>query len=323
MQRIARLIRNVPEPMVRMRRLGAFLGTDDPVMIASAIEEAALASSETTHKVFYLTLAHLLFTIRPRPPLPAGPLPLEDRSLLPDEVQVARIIGAAQKIHAPFCVALLRELWKPNLKEDARLLPPHITIEHWPLGVRRERARSSKRDRFMPLLVETTPSVVQLLAFNTRLREEDLVQLAALRPTHPYALWSILLSHRWLSNDQVREACARNPAAKPWMLITLAPLLGAGKLNELIRKVRVHKSLLKAMLPLYGGACERVIKDALARDDEKPGPLVFSIDETFDEAEDFINAQMPDHTAQALSEIAEIRRMRIEREAREDQEPPN
>lgn len=293
MQRITKLINSVPEPMVRLRRLGAFLAEGDPVMIASAVEESALDSSRAEQKLFYLTLAHLLLTIRPRPPLPAGPLPLEETGLLPDQVQIARVIGAAQKIHAPFCAALLKELWAPHKKEDARLLPPHLSIEHLPLGVRRERARSPKRDVFEPLLVEATPSVMQLLVNNTRLREPDVVALAALRPTHPYALWSILLNHRWLSNDKVREACARNPAAKAWLVFTLSPLLGAGKLHEVVKKVRLPKPVLSVMLPLYGGACRRVIEDALARGDEKPGPLVFQIDETFDDAKAFVDGEQP------------------------------
>lgn len=291
MQRITRLINSIPEPMVRLRRLGVFLGEGDPVMIASAIEESALASTEPNQKVFYLTLAQLLLTIRPRPPLPAGPLPLEERSLLPDNVQVARIIGAAQKVHAPFCAALLKELWRPHEKRDARLLPPHLSIEHLALGVRRERARSPKRTVFAPLLVENTPSVVQLLANNTRLREPDLVALAAHRPQHPYALWSILLNHRWLSSDLVREACTRNPAAKQWLIFALAPLLGAAKLNEVVRKVRLEKDLLTVMLPLYRGACERLIREALDREDDAGGHVVFEIDETFDEAKAFIDAQ--------------------------------
>ena len=291
MQRIGKLINHVPEPMVRLRRMGAFLGEGDPVMIASAIEEAALSSSDPSQKVVYLTLAHLLLTIRPRPPLPAGPLPLEEIALLPDQVQIAKVIGAAQKIHAPFCATLLKELWSPHKKADARLLPPNITIEHLALGVRRERARSPRREVFAPLLVENTPSVVQLLSNNTRLRQGDVVQLAALRPTHPYALWSILLNHRWLSNDPVREACARNPAAKPWLVLTLAPLLGAPKLNEVIKKVRLPKEMLEAMLPLYGGACRPVIEDALARGDEQPGPLIFEIEETFDDAKAFVDGE--------------------------------
>jgi len=168
-------------------------------------------------------------------------------------------------------------------------LPPNITIEHLSLGVRRERARSHKRELFEPLLVETTPSVVQLLAMNTRLREPDMIQLTALRPTHPYALWSVLLQHRWLANDQVREACARNPAAKPWLVMALSPLLGAAKLNGTVRKVRLPKPVLQAMRPLYGGACAGLIDEALARDDGAPGPIVFEIEESWEEAKAFMD----------------------------------
>jgi hypothetical protein len=291
MQRISKLLNSIPEPVVRMRRLGRFFGEGDPVMIASVVEESALNSSTPAQKVVYLTLVHLLMTIRPRPPLPAGPLPLEDTSLLPDAPQIARIIGAARQIHAPFCATLLRELWRPHDKYDSRLLPPHLSIEHLPLGVRRERARSPHRAVFGPLLVETTPSVVQLLAHNTRLREPDMVALAALRPHHPYALWSVLLSHRWLSSDRVREACARNPVAKEWMILALSPLLGAAKLNELVCKVRLKEDVLTAMLPLYRGGCDRHLREALGRGEEPSRTVIFEIDETFDDAKAFADEQ--------------------------------
>lgn len=291
MQRIIKLISRLPDPDVRMRRVGAFFGQGDPVMIASAVEESALNSASAAHKTFYLALAQLLFTIRPRPPLPAGPLPLVNRDLLPDDLQIARIIGAAQKVHAPFCAALLRELYTRNDKYDDKPLPLHLSIEHLSLGVRRERARSPKRAVFAPLLLETTPSVVQLLAGNTRMREPDLVALTALRPTHPYALWAVLLYHRWLASDAVREACARNPAAKPWLVLTLSPLLGAAKLRGVVRKTRLTKPVLQAMLALYGGSCEDIIREALARDAPSAGPLVFAVDETFEEAMAFMNEQ--------------------------------
>ncbi len=291
MQRITKLISSISEATVRQRRLGLFLKEVDPVVAASAVEESALSTSDPFQKQFYLTLAHLLLTIRPRPPLPAGPLPLEDLSLLPGDEQISGIIDAARQVHAPFCATLLEQLWAPNQKEDARLLPPHLSIEHLALGTRRERARSPRRAVLEPLLVETTPSVVQLLARNTRMREPDIIQMAAMRPNHPYALWALLLNHRWLASDAVREACCRNPVAKPWMILALAPLLGVHKLREVVKKVRLDNKLLSVMQPLYGGACERTIKEAMARGDEAIGPLVFEIEETYDDAKSFIENQ--------------------------------
>ena len=71
-QSIARLLANVPEHDMRMRRAAEFLATASPALVVLAVEKAALESRDPVQRLFYTTVVHLLFHIRPRPPLPAA-----------------------------------------------------------------------------------------------------------------------------------------------------------------------------------------------------------------------------------------------------------
>jgi len=277
---IAQLLAAVPESDMRMRRIAEFLCKDSAALVAIAIEKSVLEIHVAAQRVFYTTLIHLLFTIRPRPPLPAGPLPLEHRELLPSADRIAELIEVADQLHARFARTLLIALWQPPEKYDDKLLPLHVTIDHISLGHRRERARLPDRSRFAAILVDTTPSVVQILSLNTRLRQDDMVQMAAMRPQHPWALWTILLNFRWLSNDTVREAVALNPYAKAWTCFALTPLLGAEKMSRVVQKIGLPGELLSAMIPLHGGACSHAIREVLLRAGPEAGTLIYEIDET-------------------------------------------
>lgn len=282
-QSIARLLANVPDHDMRMRRAAEFLATALPALVVLAIERSALESRDPVQRLFYTTVVHLLFNIRPRPPLPAGPLPLEERDLLPGQQRIEELIAVAQQLNARFTAVLLGVMWAPPHRYDDKLLPLHVTIEHLSLGHRRERARLAKRSAFEPLLLETTPSVVQLLSFNPRLRQDDAVRMAALRPQHPWALWALLLNYRWLTNETVREAVAMNPHARKWTTFALAPLIGAERLGRVVQKIRMPAELLTTLLPLYDGGVGPLIAEVLGR----PPPVgvqVYEIEETAEEA---------------------------------------
>lgn len=304
-QPIARLLANIPDHNMRMRRAAEFLAIGSPALVVIAIEKAALESRDPVQRVFYGTLVHLLFTIRPRPPLPAGPLPLAQRELLPDDERIDELIGVARQLHARFTAVLLAAMWAPPHRYDDKLLPLHVTIDHLTLGHRRERARLARRSAFEPLLLDTTPSVVQLLAFNPRLRQDDAVRMAAMRPQHPWALWAILLNHRWLTSQMVREAVALNPYARTWTTFALAPLIGSERLGRVVQKISLPADLLTAMLPLYGGACGPLIAEVLGRGPPTSGTLIFEIDET--EADVFAAlAEIADEPAEGAEAAKDI-----------------
>jgi hypothetical protein len=60
-----------------------------------------------------------------------------------------------------------------------------------------------------------------------------------MRPTHPWALQALLSVPRWLGNERVVEAAARNASAPGWLVLALAPLLPLR-----IRQALVHMNWL-------------------------------------------------------------------------------
>jgi len=135
------------------------------------------------------------------------------------------LAGAASRARLDLPTRLLREAFTPPTPLDAILPKVHPSIEKITLGHRRERARLPDRDQWLPLLLDTTPAVVQLLGENPRVSQAHALDIATLRPTHACALEALMMSFRWLSDVKIAEAVARNPAAPGWLACGLEPLL--------------------------------------------------------------------------------------------------
>ena len=281
---IVRLSAALHDPVMRMRRCAEFLSKASPAVVVITGEQAALKPARTEQRIFYTSLIHLLLTIRPRPPLPAGPLPLTERELLPTAERFAELIEMAGRLNAVFVRTLFSKLMEEPDSDDVRTPLLDLTIEHISLGVRRERARSSVRGQFEPLLVDQTPSVVQLLAANPRVREDDVVRMAARRPNHPYTLWSMLLHHRWLASARVREAVAMNPYSRPWLTLALAPLVGSQVLLHALAMTRLPDEILEAMLPLHDGACAQSIGAIMEAGEPEMPTMTHEIEESYEDA---------------------------------------
>ena len=221
----AQTLATLREPDVRLRWLAEWLRQSEPIVAVGAIEEAARSAMLGQAREFYVTFVHLLLHVRPRPDLPGGPLPPPDRRLILPDVQIAALIGAAHREQLRWTAWLLRECFRPPVPLDAKMLPLHGSIEKIALGVRKERARVPNPEVVAPLLVDTTPAVIQILSENPRMTEAHMQTVATLRPTHPYALLALLLSVKWLTNVRIVEAVARSEAAPPWLVLALAPLL--------------------------------------------------------------------------------------------------
>jgi hypothetical protein len=151
------------------------------------------------------------------------------------------------------------------------------------------------------LLLDQTPSVVQLLASNPRVREDEIVRMAARRPNHPYTLWSILLHHRWLASARVREAVAMNSYSRPWLTLALAPLVGSRVLLDAIAKTRMPAEILQAMPPLYDGVCAESIEAMLAAGDPVMPVLIHEIEESYEEAAAYFDHSSDDEAADDVS----------------------
>lgn len=94
------------------------------------------------------------------------------------------------------------------------------------LGQRRQAART--RDRFMidRLIRDRNPMVIARLLDNPRLVEQDVINIAAMRPTTPAVLELVANHRRWSSRYPVRKALACNPyTATPISLNLLSTLM--------------------------------------------------------------------------------------------------
>lgn len=273
---IARRLASIPDPQMRLRRLARWLGEVEPEEAVRVLEQAALdAHADPIWRQMYLTLVHLLLHIRPRPPLPGGPLPMPDRHLLLPELRVAALIGAATRQSLSFTARLLRDAFAPPHLVEGMMLALHPSVEKLPLGTRREKARLPHRETLDRLMLDTTPAVVHLLAENPRITETHAVQIASLRPTHAYALQALLMPLRWLTNDKVCEALTRNSSAPPWLVLALVPLLPRRAQASVVHQPWLDvsvRALLAAWLGIEPGTL-------LAASDQPPGLDVYVVDE--------------------------------------------
>ncbi len=84
-----------------------------------------------------------------------------------------------------------------------------------PLGRRRSLARGADPDLLEKLARDPDPIVVRHLLANPRLREQDVVRMAVLRPAVESTLVEIHRHPRWSHRTRVRVALARNPGCPP------------------------------------------------------------------------------------------------------------
>jgi hypothetical protein len=105
------------------------------------------------------------------------------------------------------------------------------------LGERRALARKPSRATIVKLLRDPHPQVVRILLRNPRLREEDVVAMAARRP----ALAEVAreLAREWVLRPRVRMALMLNPGTPPAVTVPALGLLSSVELDEVTRAADV------------------------------------------------------------------------------------
>ena len=240
---VARQLLALADPQLRVRRMAALLREQSPTRLLPQLHDAiqyglVQTAGRLPHpgaREVHLTLVAWLLQTRPRPGFPVGTWPLPDDGLRLEPGREVELLRAAESLEQPYLGLLLRMGLRTDSQDDTRLLQLHPSMDKLPLGVRRERARLGNREHLQFLLLDTTPAVVQLLAHNPRVTEAHAVQIASLRPTHPWALQALLTAPRWLGAEAVLEAVARNPSTPGWLVLSLAPLL-----PQRIQRALVH-----------------------------------------------------------------------------------
>lgn len=154
-------------------------------------------------------------------------------------------------------------------------LPQGRTIT---LGERKSLARG--RDRFMidRLLRDPHPHVIGIVLGNPRVTEDDVIRLAAKRPTFPDVQGEIARSARFGHRPRVRMALVQNPSTPPTLSVPLvslllrpdlAAVLDATDLPPVVRAAAAE--LLKRRPPVKTDGIahdEYVIEDTTEVDDE-------------------------------------------------------
>lgn len=113
------------------------------------------------------------------------------------------------------------------------------------VGERCTSARGRSRNKLDRLLHDRDHRVIAILLDNPLLREQDVVKIAAMRPTRPEVLELLARHRRWASRYAVRKAIACNPHTPPPISRRLVPtllkqdlkaLIGAGSIPEEVRQ---------------------------------------------------------------------------------------
>ena len=108
------------------------------------------------------------------------------------------------------------------------------------LGERKARARS--RDRFIldRVVRDPDPTVVANVLQNPKLRERDVVRIAATRPVQSAVLLQLARHRKWMTARLVQVALVSNPFTPPFVALALLPLLDTREISRLASENNLH-----------------------------------------------------------------------------------
>ncbi len=120
-----------------------------------------------------------------------------------------RLVGLAQRVGLDELPPLF---FPPKVdKLGLRTPDPDNEFLQLPLGLRRQAAKTTDRNVLDRLLRDPDHRVITLVLDNPRLRERDVVTIAARRPTSAEVLRVVSRHQRWSSRYRVRKTLACNP----------------------------------------------------------------------------------------------------------------
>jgi hypothetical protein len=156
-----------------------------------------------------------------------------DTGSLPYELHRALYEAAAQA-QDEVLMELLRSNGEQGAERDELARLPR-ELEELPLGLRRSLARGDDPQRLEQLARDSDAVVIRNLLRNPRLREEEVVRMAALRPVAVTTLAEIATSPRWSNRTRVRIALVRNPQCPVELGLKLLGCLPLTSLREMRR----------------------------------------------------------------------------------------
>ncbi len=138
-----------------------------------------------------------------------------------------------------FLARLLRSPQAAASMDDPSAALPRDVAE-LPLGMRRSLAKGLDRDLLQKLMLDPDPVVVSHLLENPRIREDDVVRLAARRPVPGMTLATIHGSRRFAARPRVRRALAGNPYCPTDVALEAMAALPKPALRDLARDETLH-----------------------------------------------------------------------------------
>lgn len=118
------------------------------------------------------------------------------------------------------------------------------------LGERKALARGRDRDVLDRLLRDPHPQVIRNILENPRITEDDVVRLAARRPTYPDVQSEIARSPRWGIRQRVRLAIVQNPYTPPPISVPMLGLLVRPELDQVLAAMDVPPIVRAAAIEL-------------------------------------------------------------------------
>lgn len=118
------------------------------------------------------------------------------------------------------------------------------------LGERRSMARRPSRLQIEKLILDPDPGVIRQLLLCSSLREEDVLLIAARRPTLPPLLETIVASDRLMARTRIRNALILNPYAPLGLVFPLIVTLTREDLNLIASSMSINPLLRRAATEL-------------------------------------------------------------------------
>jgi hypothetical protein len=126
--------------------------------------------------------------------------------------------------------------------------PPIPGYPELTLGQRKSLARGRRREVLERLLRDPDATVLHILLGNPRLTEEDVVRVAARRPTTGEAQREIFESERFIARYTVKRTLVLNPYTPSDLAARLVPLLTLVDLKEVANDASLTEQVRQAAL---------------------------------------------------------------------------
>lgn len=146
----------------------------------------------------------------------------EDRDRLRNEARGRGLLALERLLRGP----------TPSSPPPSRNVPDYGKGRPLTLGERKSLARKPDRAMFEKLLSDPHPDVIFRLLANPRLTEDDVVHLAARRPTEASVLEQVANTPRWVRSRRVRMALVCNPSCPEHIAARLTSLLLRSELED-------------------------------------------------------------------------------------------